>query len=283
MKRLGLLVSVSTLALLGFASDEFGKLDSVMADHPDFFKPGVREALLGDEPWYVYTGEAEKCFDEETESELFEEAEVQAKMSFFEHFCEINESKDIKVDVTQARTMYKTVSGNMRYAVLGVPKKNVTVSKLAPVPTASASVGTDEANAAPVPEKPAPATDAPAKADAPADKSARDKSLEVLRRRIKENPNNFNARIRMARIFAKEGNVKRALRNYADGAKMMVRDVLTSDEIKAPALKEIAEYEEANGAGALALKHYRVLQRMRDREHSAYATGKISQLLLRYR
>ena len=106
--------------------------------------------------------------------------------------------------------------------------------------------------------------------------------LKILRARLVKNPGDFHTRIRMAKIFDLQGNEKRALRNYSDAARLLVqaKDALADEKIDA--LSEIASYEEEHGAGALALKHYRALQRMGGKG-AAIATSRISRLLLRYK
>ena len=307
MKTLGLLIICVIDGLTCLAMGEFGEFQSVRQVHPEFFKPGVVEdALLGDVPWYVYCGEAEKCFNEEQDSELYEEAEVQAKLNFYSFFQNKAKNPAVKVEVSTARKLYQFVDGKMYYVVLGVPKSGVTVSapvakptppvivnnvvksqpiqqpvstpvraadnilkpQLQPSPVATSAVGV-------------PVADAPVDAKKTEDMDDAEK-LKILRARLATNPGDFRVRIRMARIFDAQKNERRALRNYADAARLLVLDKNVSIDEKIDTLHEIAAYEEGHGAGALALKHYRVLQRMGG-NGASIATGRISRLLLQFK
>ena len=127
MQRLGLLIFLMSALSSGFAMNEFGEVATVKKTHPDFFRPGVvSKTQLNGEDWYVYAGDAEKCFKEETDAELYEEATVQAKMNFFNHFAK--QDPKVKVQVVGALTLYRVEEGTMRITVLGVPVKNVTIS-----------------------------------------------------------------------------------------------------------------------------------------------------------
>ena len=306
------------------ALNEFGEFNSARQAHPEFFKPGVVDtAKLGDEPWYVYCGEAEKCFDEEQVSELYEEAEVQAKMNFYGYFQKREKNPAVKVDASSARKLYQYADGKMYYVVFGVPQSGVNVSvplvpaKAAQVAAQPAPAGTGNVpvqpvqastpkpetaqTAAPVAAVPASKPEAgqeqataaaPASAAAPAPAAmpkpagdtggqtiSDDEILGKLRMRLRQNPDDFNTRIRMARIFERQGKPLRALRNYSDAARLITADTKKDSAKKIEALVEIAEYEESHLAGALALKHYRVLRRM----GSLIANSRISRLLLKYK
>lgn len=336
MKMLGLMICSVFGGLACFALGEFGEFNSIRQSHPEFFRPGVVEdAHLGDEPWYVYCGEAEKCFNEEQDSELYEEAEVQAKLNFYSYFQEKEKNPSVKVGVATARKLYQFAEGKMYYVVLGVPKSGVSVSvpvaKSAPpvtvtvqnrstpqpslslshaavstveksvktqTPHSTAQTVVSEQTCTPVSQpvtsgggtvaadSVVSAVDQPV-AEAPAGEAQPDEisdaeKLKILRARLAKNPGDFHTRIRMAKIFDLQGNKKRALRNYSDAARLLVqaKDIPVGEKVDA--LSEIASYEEIHGAGALALKHYRVLQRMGGKG-AAIATSRISRLLLRYK
>lgn len=304
----GLMILAALCATMCFAKDEFGDLASAKAQHPEFFKPGsVLEASLNGAPWYVYCGDAERCFKDETEEELYQEAEVQAKTLFWEYFAK--KDKSTKVSVSGSRRMYQVADGAMRYVVMGVPKSGVKVTKGAAfAPAASAPV---KPVTAPVPAKPVtvpvssqPIGNTPVAVSVPQPakpveqkkteeresvKSEEatvalddDGKLAILRARLEKKPLDFRCRIRMAKIFNAQGNERRALRNYVDAARLIVLDEYTANEDKVDDLLEVAQYAEALGVGGLALKYYRVLQRMCVPSHTAIATSKISRLLLRF-
>lgn len=282
MQRLGLLISVVLAAGSSFAMNEFGDLGTAKGKHPDFFRPGtVAKASLGGSEWYVYCGDAEKCFKDESDSELYEEAEVQAKMNFFNHFAKKDPA--VKVEVKGAVKMYQCADGAQRLVVMGVPVKNVVVTTEA-----------KKEDPPPAEKKPAVAP-APVKADASVQKpveapksvavdlknelSDADK-LEILRGRLEKMPCDYHLRIRMARIFARQGKIKRALNNYSEAARLMDFDAMRLDADMVCALFEVAKYEDQNGEGARALKHYRILLKMGNRDISRYANSRISDLLL---
>ena len=335
MKTLGLLSLCLFCGLTCLALGEFGEFQAARQSHPEFFRPGVVEdARLGDEPWYVYCGEAEKCFNEEQDSELYEEAEVQAKQNFYSYFQKKENNPAVKVGVATGRKLYQFTEGKMYYVVLGVPKSGVSISvpaakPVSPVtvlnkPTPPPALPVAPVSAPPTKEtvklqtshptvgtivsKPPvppvsqpvtsgglpaagivvldPAADRPA-AEAPVDGKLPNEiddaeKLKILRARLVKNPGDFHTRVRMAKIFDSQGNERRALRNYSDAARLLVqaKDVAVGEKVDV--LSEIASYEENHGAGALALKHYRALQRMGGKG-AAIATGRISRLLLRFK
>ena len=344
MKTLGLLTFYLLCGLTCLALGEFGEFQSARQSHPEFFRPGVVEdARLGDESWYVYCGEAEKCFNEEQDSELYEEAEVQAKLNFYSYFQKKEKNPAVKVGVATGRKLYQFTEGKMYYVVLGVPKSGVSVSvpvaKPAPPvsvqkkPISQPSIPAAQAVASPAKqtEKPQtphptaptvvskptvtpvsppvtsanqgaaaqpssgenpvagivapaagqPAMEAPADVKQPGEIDDAEK-LKILRARLVKNPGDFHTRIRMAKIFDSQGNEKRALRNYSDAARLHVLAKDAAVDEKIDVLSEIASYEESHESGALALKHYRALQRMGGKG-AAIATGRISRLLLRFK
>ncbi len=289
MKALVLLIFCLLCGLTCLALGEFGEFQAARQSHPEFFRPGVVEdARLGDEPWYVYCGEAEKCFDEEQASELYEEAEVQAKLNFYSYFQKREKNPAVKVGVVAARKLYQFTEGNMYYVVLGVPKSGVSVSvpvanPAPPVivqtkPISQPSLPLAQAVVSPVGQ---PAAESPSNVKQPNEIGDAEK-LKILRARLVKNPGDFHTRIRMAKIFDSQGNERRALRNFSDAARLLVqaKDVPVSEKIDV--LNEIASYEESHGAGALALKHYRALQRMGGKG-AAIATSRISRLLLHFK
>lgn len=333
MKTLGLLTFCLLCGLTCLALGEFGEFQAARQSHPEFFRPGVVEdARLGDEPWYVYCGEAEKCFNEEQDSELYEEAEVQAKQNFYSYFQKQENNPAVKVGVATGRKLYQFTEGKMYYVVLGVPKSGVSVSvpvaksappvtvlnKPTPRPAPPASlVAAPPAKETVKPQNPHPTIHAvvpkptvtpppqpvtsggvltagivvPAAAqpvaEVPADGKQPDEisdaeKLKILRARLVKNPGDFHTRIRMAKIFDSQGNERRALRNYSDAARLLVQAKGVPVGEKVDVLSEIASYEESHGAGALALKHYRALQRLGGKG-AAIATSRISRLLLRFK
>ena len=311
MKRLASMVLVVSFAVTGIARDEFGPLSEAKAKYPEFFEAGaVLESSLGNATWYVYCGDAEKCFSEETDSELFQEAEIQAKTNFYEYFVKREKTTSVNVTVNGARRMYEFADGAMRYVVMGAPKAAVQVSvpqampvPVKPAPTARTTMAestplpiggvsapestpvADKVEAEPKESSETIETSQPAPVNSPEGNREIDdeEKLNVLRARLEKKPGDFNVRMRMARIFARQGKPKRAVRNYADAVRIMVADDDTGREEKADAVCEVAEFEEKNNAEALALKHFRVLQRIGNQQQSAKATGRISLLLLHYK
>jgi len=309
MKHLGLLLSAVVLAISAYALNDWGDIVEIKETHPDYFRPGavLKVEHLG-EDWYVYCGEAEKCFKDETDSELYEEAVVQAKMYLFGYF-----SKDdprVKVEVVGARRLYQFQDGNFRCVVMGVLAKDVKIiSGEKRLQDNDATKGQDSIYDASYKEEMAPANriaqpmstnlqkGMPPKQEKCGDKGAievdgskktsvEDKiseyeKLDLLRARLEANPKDYHTRIRMGRIFAAQGKVKRALNNYNDAARLMIFDDCAPDGDKVDDLFEIAKYEDANFEYSRALKHYRALLRMRDKDKAKYANARISALLLK--
>lgn len=328
MQRLGLLISAVLFALSGFSYNEFGNLGDVRAKHPEFFKPGVvTVAQLNQKEWYVYCGDAEKCLSEETDDELYEEAQVQAKMNFFNHFAK--EDPGVKVEVSGARRLYQCADKEMRFVVMGVPVGNVVVKPSAPTtPVQEKKVA--EAVALDTPEamkqnkavqscqtdggelngllpesgagdkKPEgklenPKTIAKVECGAPKEQkmprpsvqavqeeTTDEEKLVILRQRLEVHPEDYRLRMRMARIFARQGRVRRAFNNYRDAAGLLINDGTVANVDKAAELLEIAQYEELAQEYSLALKHYRIALRLGDKEISKKANRRISDLLLRF-
>ena len=305
MKTLGLILSVM-LVFVCRAKDEFGNFDSVKREHPEFFKPGVvGGALLGNVPWYVYCGDAEKCFSDEQDAELYQEAEIQAKSNFYEYFAAQDTNSAVKVAVQGARRMYTCKDGSSFYVVMGVRKSGVEIKRTpkcapmkGPVKETGPNIGDVGNNIVPAmadqsSQREKKVSDsAEIKNDSVKgvensgeeahDTLSDDQKLSIYRDRLMRNPGDFRTRIRMARIFDRQGNVKRALRNYSDAARLIIEDVLTPDGEKAESVREIAVYEEMHGSEGQALKHYRYLLKMKATEYARFANGKVSQLLLKY-
>lgn len=323
MQRLGLMILVVFFAIPGFAKNEFGDLDDVRVKHPEFFKPGVvTVAQLGQEDWYVYCGDAEKCLKSELDDELYDEAQVQAKMNFFNHFARKDPS--VKVDVTGARRMYQYADNEFRLVVMGVPVKGVAVRhdlpKAANVedkkdPALELNALTNEKAQFPKAEESVPETKnavekvkviapqadgavvkAVEKEEPPCEKGldqkinvhgmqeevTDDEKLDILRKRITANPNDYRTRLKMARIFARQGKVRRAFNNYNDAARTLISDASVLDADKCEDLIEIAHYEEFAKEYAFALKHYRMALKIGDRDQIRKANDRISFLLLKF-
>ena len=328
MQRLGLSISAVLFALAGFSYNEFGNLAEVRAKHPEFFKPGVvTTAPLNQEDWYVYCGDAEKCLSSETDDELYEEAQVQAKMNFFNHFAK--KDPGVKVEVSGARRLYQWSDNEMRFVVMGVPVKRVVVTPGAPAATPvehkATEVKTQEPRSASAekqlesslhqqtvsqevnapktnPEAPNTNLDTESKnataevkavniplkeqvvtqnAEAPQEEMTDDEKLVILRQRLDAHPGDFRLRMRMAKIFARQGRTRRAFNNYSDAARLLISDNNVADIDKAADLLEIAQYEEFVREYSLALKHYRIALRLGDKSVSKKANSRISDLLLR--
>ena len=290
MQRFGLLIFAVLVVGMCPARNEFGELDSAKSKHPEFFRPGaVVKATLNGEEWYVYCGDAEKCFKEEEDSELYEEAEVQAKMNFFNHFAK--KDPEVKVEVKGALKMYSCADASLRLVVMGVPVKNVIVT-----PGVKRSEKEEEvkvvAVVAPQKEVASPKPIEPAKETSgvesvPVEKSAavegcapEDEILNILRQRLEKNPKDFHLHIRIARIYVRRGSVKEALNEYSATVRLMDFDSMRFDEKMIEDLFEVAKFEDENGEGAKALKHYRILLKMGDSDISKYANARISYLLL---
>ena len=246
---------ILSLCLISFycpARNEFGTLEEAKAAHPEYFKPGVAlTAMRRGEPWYVCCGKAERCFAQETDVDLYDEAEIQAKCHLHGYFSGTN--RGAVVSASGTRRMYQWGDGKSCYVVIGGPRSGISVSFQSP------SHG---------------------------EEGSRKKLVSRLadcQGRIKGCPSSVNLRLQMARISARKGDVSQACRTYAEAVRIILADASSGKEEKAAVLREVADYEAEAGSGGLALKYFRLLQRSGVPEQAKYATERISCLLLNYR
>jgi len=291
MRRLGLMIVLLVAASAAMAENEFGDCAAARAAHPDFFRPGVVTiAALNGEDWYVYCGDAEKCFKEESDSELYEEAAVQAKMNLFNYFAKDNPG--VRVEVSFARKMYQYPDGAFRCVVMGAKRSDVKVTSGGDMSkSTNGDAGKDVPLCVDAPrakmesvkkgtsvEERENATDGQKIPDA----MTLDEKIVILLSRIEKNPEDFHTHIRLARLFVKQGKQDRALRHYGQAAAIMLPNAtaLLPDDVDD--LLESAKYEESHGELARALKHYRAVLRTGGNPDAVrYANGRVSTLLLR--
>lgn len=319
--------ALTILALLvpfvAFSLNEFGGIEEARSRYAEMFIPGVvEEVLLGGVPWCSWCGAAERCFKDEKDSELYEEAEVQSKLNLYEYFKKREKDPDVKVSIAGGRKLYQFRDGNDYLVVMGVPKSGLTITrspqregvpltKVSPapaemppsekkiasdkqsVPLCEPSAANEEKTSMPVKadaavskpvsvaeeEKLAKAGETPRSADQ--ETVSDEEKLVILRKRLEKNPGDFNVRIRMAHIYDRQGNPRRAMRNYMDAVRMVMLDMGASAETQAEILKEVAWYAERNGEYAIALKYYRALLRTGVKEHAQFASSHVSQMLLK--
>lgn len=268
--------------------DELGPIADAKAAWPEAFVPGnLVEASFGGTVFYAFAGEAEQFFSgkyAEPDSELYEEAVLDAKARLFESLSKGD--PDASVSMSGLRTAYKFADGAFRRVVCVVPRDSVSRATSKDSATA-ASTGPAEspASAPPAPANAkcaAPAVEAKSANSSPGPEKAPLKlRIRKCRERIRESPDDYLLRRRMARLKAEGGKNAEAARCYESMALLLSKTDSLPDNDKASLLLEGAEYARDNGRPAQALKLYRLISKLGLPGYTQNASEEISLLLLR--
>lgn len=242
------------------AFEDLGPLEQARESYPQLFIPqSVNQTEIAGRPHYVFSGQAERYFDDEMDSELWEEATLSAKAVLFEHFAEGN--KATKVDMSGCAPLYRVKEGKAYTMLMAVPVDRVKVSRpIAPKPAPAAKpapASAPEASPAPQPSaEPAPAPEA-APAVPPASPEVKNE-ISMLRDDIASHPNDWRKRRRLADLYFQAGKDERALRHLALAVKGALEEGTNGDELYDLLVSSARKFEAA-GNDALSLKCSRIL------------------------
>ena len=142
------LISVASVAI---AFEDLGPIETARRDHPNIFVPEeVNVVDINSETHYVFSGQAERCFPDETDSELWEEATMSAKNVFYAHLS--GEKEGVKISMSGCKPLYRLHDGNVFTMIMCVPRDKVlvTTEKTAATETHAPAVEVE-----PVPRHPA--------------------------------------------------------------------------------------------------------------------------------
>jgi tetratricopeptide (TPR) repeat protein len=138
MKRAGLLIT--TLSGIFFvtsslfaASEPWGSLKKARSKYPELFVPGiVQKMTIGKAECYVVCGSAERFFKDqrdESDQELFSEAELSAKHTLLKFFSNAQENSSTTLSISELTNLYWWREHDIYYALFAVPVKNVFILK----------------------------------------------------------------------------------------------------------------------------------------------------------
>lgn len=296
------------------AFEDLGSVEAARRDHPNIFVPEeVSVVDVNSVVHYVFSGQAEKCFSEETDSELWEEASMAAKNVFYAH---LSDGKDgVRVSMSGCEPLYRLRDGNVFTMIMCVPRDKVVITTENPVATDAPA---DEAVQKPDPQTAAEVSAcsltsvsvAPAANDekagsgdgvsSPSDEIVRDLVVEVtssvqdevpvdidlrisrLRERLDANPDDWRVRRRLAKLFAVKGDGVKAAKFYDSAARGALRDEDILEEERVEVVYEAACACEAGSQMHLALKYYRMLLHMKvSFEIRKAANARVSGILLK--
>jgi len=292
---LGTIAVFVLAASIGFASDDFGPFATARSAWPDAFVPGkVATIDFAGEELYAFAGEAESFFEgefAESESELREEAILDAKANFFEVMTEGDHTRT--VSLSGLRVAYRWREESFYFVVCVVPRRNVRVSpKTAPSAVSSSPLPATSSPSTPVAAPPpvvspsagergTPKTEKSTIVNSSGDAPWMDDRIRALRKRLVANPDDPLPRLELARFYAQSGDSGRAVRHYeALARKLAEKPSVMADHEAAASMVEAAEYAQSAGNEAKALKFYRVGWRRHDPELQQRITTAISLLRL---
>lgn len=261
-----------------FAYEDLGPMAKVKSSHPFIFIPDeVNKLSVNGEERYVFAGQAEKFLDDETDSELWQEAELSAKKSFYNWWAKGD--SDAEVTFSGCSPMYRDKAGKVYTIVLSVPSAKVAVNKkVRPAPAKSVVVNmpaevkpdkvADVAETATAPEAVAIAT--------PADE------ISTLRDAVTSAPKDWKLRWKLARAFCANGSQSRGLRHYRVAVQDALADQTADSDSTNQLLFEAAQkFDSVNDAG-VAMKFYRlILHRQCQKDMRKVANARIAALLMK--
>ena len=280
---------VSCAALSALAFEDLGPIEKARAEHPSIFVPGEVNILdIGGVRSYVYSGVAERYLEEETDSELWQEATLDAKKTLLMKLA--GEKTDVEVSVSGETPLYQVKDGNSFLVVVSAPVKNVSTHKKSPPPAAQHSVAVPvkpvlDASPAETHETAQGSVTTVSPNNAPdARACATDgMSYSALREHVAENPDDWRARRQLGRRTIEGGNLKRGAKHLDVAVRSALRDADCPAEELSALVFETAQNCEAAEMESLALKYYRmVLHQKCSPDMRKKANAQIGRLMLRF-
>lgn len=260
-----------------FAYEDLGPIDKVRQSHPCIFVPNeVNKVKIGNDENYVFSGQAEKDFDDETDSELWQEATLAAKNTFYQWMTKGDGRKE--VSMSGCAPIYRDKNGKVYNMIMSVPCANVRITSK--ISSASGNVGSDIARAVGLGVN-TNAVVAEVESDDDIDvNSSLDR--DALRSFVAEHPNDWRKRRQLAELYFSEGNLARGFRHFQEVLRTARQDgTATKKELALMTYKQAVRSDEMNKEN-LAIKYYRqVLHLDATDEMRSHANERISQLLLK--
>ena len=318
MKPLALIIFVLGSSIL-MAFEDLGPLKTAQSQYPQIFKAGsVNIISVNNIPCYVFSGDAEQAFSgefAETASELYEEATLAAKSNFYEFLS--SKDKKVTVSMTGCKVLYQYNDKKIYNVILFVPRANVSIkhnktnigseSKKINDPAASSGKPEEKTSSAAVAPKAATASaavapkaaassaaDAPKAAaatsqaaqviaqPAPSPQSSRERRIERYRNRIKNDPADTFALIRLGDLYQESENFSEAVKFYCSAIKQIEKDKFFDETEKIRVIYNVANLFEKNNKYNMALKYYHYLLRHKcSDEQKKNAVAAISKLRLK--
>ena len=265
------------------AYEDLGPIDKVRQSHPYIFVPNeVNKVKIGDVENYVFSGQAEKDFDDETDSELWQEATLAAKSSFYQWITKGDGSKE--VSMSGCAPIYRDKAGKVYNMIMSVPCANVRITNK--ISGGSGGVGnkatrTEDAGSCSNAVIAKVESDNTANADA-GEAANNPLDRDGLRYFVAEHPNDWRKRRQLAELYFSDGNTARGFRHYQQALRIARQDGnVTKRELAVMTYAQAVRSDRMNKEN-LAIKYYRqVLHLDATDEMRNRANERIAQLLLK--
>lgn len=260
-------LAIMFIATKGWGLNDLGTISEAKKTHPAIFIPGnVLKYTVSGVKGYVYNGESEKCFSgdmAEKDSELYQEAVLDAKRNLIVFLCKQNPNAEISIQ--GAVKLYEYPEENMRRVVCFVKEDMVSIKGKSAKRITEASkelkvsiVNTNKPTQKVVKEL----VKEPIKEKSHLPKMSGDRSpLDSCLREIAKNPSDCTYRSRAAKMYFRQGDLAMASRMYAEVVSQVVSNEHIDKEFGAELLIEAAKFERRYGDINTALKYYRLLVR----------------------
>lgn len=258
---------ITCIATSGWGVNDLGALSEAMKTHPAIFIPGnVLKYTISGAKGFVYNGESEKCFSgdmAEKDSELYQEAVLDAKRNLIAFLCKQNPNAEISI--SGAIKLYEYPEENMRRVICFVKEDMVSVNErrkkrnIEPFEERKTSIiNTNE----PIQKVVKDLVKEPVKEKHQISEISSDKSpLDSCLKEIAKNPSDCTYRSRAAKMYIRQGDLASASRMYAEVVGQVVSNERIDKEFGADLLIEAAKFERRYGDINTALKYYRLLVR----------------------
>ncbi len=189
------------------AFEDLGPLARAKETHPHIFVPGeVNTVKIKDVECFVFSGQAEKFLDDETDAELWQEATLAAKGVFLNWVQGGDASR--KVVMSSCSPLYREKVGSVYTMIMSVPRSQVRVENSALPAKADAR--------SPSPGKSAQNPRVSAKPSVEA--------MSRLRIYVADHPDDWSRRRELADLYFESGNISRAMRHYNAAVKSAIAD-----------------------------------------------------------
>ena len=268
------LISVASGAM---AFEDLGPIETARRDHPNIFIPGEVNAVdINSAAHYVFSGQAERCFPDETDSELWEEATMSAKNAFYVHLS--GEKEGVKISMSGCRPLYRLHDGNVFTMIMCVPRDKVVITTEKPAAEKHDPVAEPPGSSSEVAQTTAVEDQPAVQEEVHVDIDLR---IAKMRERLDANPADWRVRRRLAKLFVAKGNNVKAAKFYDTAVRGALKDKDVLEEERVEIVYETARACEAGSQMHLAIKYYRMLLHMKvPFDVRKTANAKVSEILL---